>query len=119
MKKKIKIPQGHHIQSPELISIQTERDDVHRDMLKYKEQVVQYQDQIEKYKENITLIEKEKIELEDFKNTTKSTQSVPSETSSEDLVKSMASLQLKDKEIEKLKGSLDEKMLRSILSKVQ
>lgn len=67
-------------------------------MLKYKEHVVQYQDQIKKHEEKITLIEKEKIKLEAFKNSiTKSTQSVPSETSLEELVKGTTSLQLKDK----------------------
>jgi hypothetical protein len=37
LKKKLKIPVGHHIQTPKLISVQTKRDEFYRDMLKYKE----------------------------------------------------------------------------------
>ena len=43
LKKKLKIPKGHHIQSPELLFMQAKRDEFYKDMLKYKERVTQYQ----------------------------------------------------------------------------
>ena len=59
----------------------------------------------------MALMEKEKIELEAFENyfTTMPSQSVQSEKYLEELVKAMASLQLKDKEISNLKVSLVKK----------
>lgn len=41
LKKKIKIPEGHHIQTPKLVSLQIGKDEVYRDMLKFKERVTQ------------------------------------------------------------------------------
>ena len=58
LKKKLKILERHHIQTPKLISVQTERDEFNRDMLKYKEQVTQYQNRIKQYEEMIALMEK-------------------------------------------------------------
>lgn len=37
LKKNLKIPEGHDVQTPELVSLQTKRDEFCRDMLKFKE----------------------------------------------------------------------------------
>ena len=124
LKKKLKIPEGHHVQTPELVSIQTERDGFYRDVVKFKEQVIEFQNYIEQYKDKMNLVEKENIELEDFKDPVTYVQSklVQDEKDSEDLVKAMASLKLKDEEIEKLKANLVQKdthitILKEIVTK--
>ena len=93
--------------------MQTERGEFYRDKLKYKEKVTQYKNKIKHHDKIINLMEKEKIELEAFKNsvTTMPTQSVQSEKYSKYHVKAMASLQLKDKEIPNMKVSLVKKVI--------
>ena len=56
LKKKLKIPNTQHVQTPKLVTLQEERDKIYKEMLMYKEQVAQL-------KEDNSNLEKEKVEL--------------------------------------------------------
>lgn len=77
-------------------------------MVKFKEQVAQCQDKIAQYKDKLSMVEKEKVELEGIKSSVTFVQQRPTQddNSSEALVKAMAALKLKDVETENLKDNL-------------
>lgn len=67
LKKKSRIPEAWHIKTLELITLQSEKDEFYKYMVKFKEWVNKYWDQRDQYKSKLNLIKKEKIELQAFK----------------------------------------------------
>lgn len=56
LKKKLKTLESQHIQTLELIPLQSEIDDFSKDMVKFKEWVIECYDQIAKYKRKMSLV---------------------------------------------------------------